>query len=176
MNLIDSHPVRRFSPDRKYRYLLTRQVGFGDRGTVTFIMLNPSTADEAPDDPTIRRCISFANSWSYGWLHVVNLSPLRATDPKDLIDAGPEPDDVWEENILTIRETAWTSVLVIAAWGGHGNAEGRTHKVIDELVWKPGCVDLIDLHCLGTTKDGHPRHPLYVKGDTLPQPYRHGVA
>ena len=176
MNQTDPRPVARFSPDRNYRYLLTRQVGFGDRGTVTFIMLNPPTADEARDDPTIRRCISFANSWSYGWLHVVNLSPLRATDPKELIDAGPEPDEVWEENIVTIRETASTSDLVIAAWGVHGNAEGRANRVIDERVWKPSNVDHVDLYCLGTTKDGQPRHPLYVKGDMLPQPYRHGVA
>ena len=176
MNLTDSRPVARFSPDRKYRYLLTRQVGFGDRGAVTFIMLNPSTADETHDDPTIRRCISFTNSWSYGWLHVVNLSPLRATDPKELIDAGPEPDDIWEENILTIRETASISELVIVAWGVHGNAEGRADKVVDEVVWKPSRVDLVDLHCLGTTEDGQPRHPLYVKGDTQPQLYRHGVA
>ena len=176
MNQTDPRPVARFSPDRKYRYLLTRQVGFGDRGTVTFIMLNPSTADETRDDPTIRRCIRFANRWSHGWLHVVNLSPLRATDPKELIDAGPEPDDIWEENILTARETASISELVVAAWGVHGNAEGRADKVVDELVWKPGCVDLVDLRCLGTTKDGQPRHPLYVKGDTQPRLYRHGVA
>ena len=176
MNLIDSRPVRRFSPDRKYRYLLTRQVGFGDRGTVTFIMLNPSTADESHDDPTIRRCIGFANSWSYGWLHVVNLSPLRATDPKDLIDAGPEHDDVWEENVTTICDTALASDLVIAAWGAHGAAEGRAPKVIDALARSPGFVGHERIHCLGVIKNGQPRHPLYVKGDTQPQLYRHGGA
>ena len=176
MNQSDSRPVARFSPDRKYRYLLTRQVGFEDRGTVTFIMLNPSTADETHNDPTIRRCIGFANSWSYGWLHVVNLSPLRATDPKDLIDAGPEPDDVWKENVTMICDTALVSDLLIAAWGAHGAADGRELKIIDALARSPGFVGHEGIHCLGVIKNGQPRHPLYVKGDTQPQPYRHGVA
>ena len=174
MNQTDPRPVARFSPDRRYRYLLTRQVGFGDRGTVTFIMLNPSTADETHNDPTIRRCIGFANSWSYGWLHVVNLSPLRATDPKELIDAGPEPEDVWEENILTVRETALASDLIIAAWGAHGAADGRAPKVIDALARSSGFVGHEGIHCLGVTKTGQPRHPLYIKGDTQPLLYRNG--
>ena len=174
MNPTDSRPVARFSPDRKYRYLLARQIGFGDQGTVTFIMLNPSTANETQDDPTIRRCISFANRWSYGWLYVVNLSPLRATDPKDLINAGPEPADVWEENIATICDTVLASDLMIAAWGVHGAADCRAPKVIDALARSLGFVGYGGIHCLGVTKNEQPRHPLYVKCDTQPQLYRHG--
>ena len=93
-------PDARFSDDRRYRYLLTRRVGSGTK-SVMFLMLNPSTADEVRDDPTIRRCIGFANSWECGWLYVTNLSPLRATDPADVLEAGPEPDDVWDSNMKT---------------------------------------------------------------------------
>ena len=161
-------PLATFSPDRRYRYRLTRQVDmmFGD-GEVSFIMLNPSTADETEDDPTIRRCISFARSWGYRWLSVTNLSPLRATDPQDLMAAGPEPDDVWETNVGTIHHLATTSDMVIAAWGVHGGNENRAQRVIGRL-------DRLTLHCLGTTKDGHPRHPLYVSSDTQPYEYKHG--
>ena len=63
-----------------------------------FIMLNPSTADEHLNDPTVRRCMDFASRWGYGTLFVTNLSPLRATDPTELKAAGPEPEDVAEEN------------------------------------------------------------------------------
>ena len=75
--------VAKFSPDRKYRYLLTSRVGLAD-GAVTLVMLNPSTGDETRDNPTIRRCIDFANRWGFVWLHVVNLSPRRSPDPKEL--------------------------------------------------------------------------------------------
>ena len=104
----------KFSPDRRYRYLLTRRVGLTD-DAVTFVMLNPSTADEIQDDPTIRRCIAFANRWGFGWPHVANLSPLRATDPKVLLGAGLEPDKVWLENLEHLVRAALASNMVIAA-------------------------------------------------------------
>ena len=116
-------PAAQFSPDRRYRYLLTRQVGFGDK-RVLFVMLNPSTADEEKNDPTIRRCIGFANGWGYGWLDVTNLSPLRATDPKQLLAAGPEPWDVWNRNLYHIMAAAGSSDLVVAAYGNHGPDRG----------------------------------------------------
>ena len=91
---IEQGLVAKFSLDRKYRYRLTRRVGLADNA-VTLVMLNPSTADETQNDPTIRRCIDFANRWGFGWLHVVNLSPLRSPDPKELLAAGLESDAVW---------------------------------------------------------------------------------
>ena len=156
--------VATFSPDRKYRYLLTRRVGFAD-DSVTFVMLNPSTADETQDDPTIRRCIDFANRWGFGWLHVVNLSPLRATAPKELLAAGRESDAVWDENLEHIRSEALASNMVIAAWGVHGAAENRDYYVMSEL---RGNVEMV--YCLGLTKGGHPKHPLYLKANTVPVP------
>ena len=161
---IEQGLVAKFSSDRKYRYLLTRRVGLAD-DAVTFVMLNPSTADETQDDPTIRRCIAFAKAWGFGGLHVVNLSPLRATDPKELLAAGRESDAVWDENLEHIWYKAQTSNMVIAAWGVHGAAENRDSRVMGELRENVGIV-----YCLGLTKDGHPKHPLYLKADTVPVP------
>ena len=88
--LAEDVPGAKFSADRKYRYLLTRQLGFGD-GAVMFLMLNPSTADESHDDSTIRRCINFGKAWGYGWLYVCNLSPFRSPDPRHVVAYGTEP-------------------------------------------------------------------------------------
>ena len=161
---IEQGLVAKFSLDRKYRYRLTRRVGLTD-DAVTFVMLNPSTADETHDDPTIRRCIDFANRWGFGWLHVVNLSPLRATDPKELLAAGLESKEVWFENLEHIVGAALASNMVIAAWGVDGATENRDCHVMGELRENVGMV-----YCLGLTKDGHPKHPLYLKADTVPVP------
>ncbi len=118
-------PLAKFSPDRRYRYILCRDLGFQGEGRAMFTMLNPSTADEHRDDPTIRRCIRFARSWGYGWLYVTNLSPFRATDPAEMLAEGPEPPGVWDQNLDHIMSAAGSSELVIAAWGNHGSAEGR---------------------------------------------------
>ena len=162
-------PSARFSPDREYRYLLARDIGFAGTRACMFVMLNPSTADEHKDDPTIRRCISFARAWGYRTLYVTNLSPLRATNPKVLLVSGPEPEDVWQENMENILGTAMYCGLVVAAWGVHGVAERRADQVMAELSPLKG------VGCLGTTKDGHPRHPLYVPAATPLIHYRHGA-
>ena len=158
-------PVARFSSDRRYRYTLTRRVGFGDR-VVTFLMLNPSTADEVRNDPTVTRCFRFAARWGFGWLLVVNLSPLRATDPADLASAGAEPEDIWQTNLNSILEAAAASELLVAAYGVHGRQESRAERVLDALT-EGGH----EIQCLGLTKDGHPRHPLYVRADSAPREY-----
>ena len=156
--------VAKFSPDRKYRYLLSRRVGFGDSQAM-FVMLNPSTADEERNDPTIRRCIAFANTWGYGWLRITNLSPYRATRPKGLLAQGMEPLEVRAFNLQTILETARASDLIVAAWGNHGQAEARAGLVLDALLDEG-----LELHCLGTTQQGHPLHPLYVPAVARPVP------
>lgn len=146
-----------------YRYSLTRDVAplDGD-GTVTFVMLNPSTADAEQDDPTIRRCVGFARSWGFARLKVVNLYAYRATDPRDLY--AYEGDRVGPENDCTIAKVVGGSDLVVCAWGAN-NANGRDEKVLD-LIAAP--------HSLGLTKNGgKPRHPLYVRADTRPLPFAH---
>lgn len=144
-----------FSPCRNYRYALWRR---WDRGgpLVMFIGLNPSTADETEDDPTIRRCIGFAKLWGAGGLCMTNLFAFRATNPRDMID---HLDPIGPENNFWLQEVAARSGMIIAAWGAHGKHKGRDRDVLNIIP---------TLYCLGTTKDGQPRHPLYIKADTKP--------
>ncbi len=115
-----------FSPCRRYRYLLMRRVSFLAETTCLFIMLNPSTADETQDDPTIRRCMGFARRWGFGVLVVANIFAWRATDPQELHDLGfPHASTttitaVGPENDLFICTAAVEADKIICAWGNHG--------------------------------------------------------
>lgn len=148
------------SPCGTYRYLLTRGLPSPLRWMrpVTFVMLNPSTADADRDDPTIRRCLAFARAWQCTELRVVNLFAYRATDPKELLQAA---DPVGPENDEHIRRAARGAAFVVAAWGAHKVAEERAQHVLGLIDGLKG----IGLQCLGTTKSGAPRHPLYVPAD-----------
>ena len=148
-----------FSADRVHRYLLTRTWD-ASLPSVNFLMLNPSTADAFQLDPTNRRCVGFAQAWGYGSMVTTNIFAFRSTDPTGLRTAadaiGPENDDA-------ILSAATSADLVIAAWGTHGELQGRGDEV-REMLGGAG----IALHALRVTKAGHPGHPLYVAGDTLP--------
>jgi hypothetical protein len=141
----------------RYRYGLERR---WDRGAnmLPIIMLNPSTADASVDDPTIRRCMAFARRDGFGGIAVANLFAFRATSPAEMMTAddpiGPEGSDAIEQLLST---AASVDVPVLAAWGAHGSYRGR-----DEAVMLSAKGHGARLVCLGTTKDGHPRHPLYV--------------
>lgn len=142
-----------------YRYLLWRTLPDGT-GTVVFIMLNPSTADAEVLDPTVRRCMRFAKTWGYARLEVVNLFAFRSTDPDKLLT---DEEPVGDHNELWIENACLRAHLVVAAWGAHKAAGGQGRDVA-ALLRAAG----IPLHCLGTTQDGTPRHPLYVRADTQP--------
>lgn len=146
-----------------YRYTLDR-IWSASLPTALFIMLNPSTADASEDDPTIRRCISFAKRMDCGGLTVVNLFALRSTDPDALTS---HPDPVGPDNDThTALALGKRLGCVIAAWGAHPFARTRAEAVTGLLAahgWQ--------LNCLGTTKAGDPRHPLYVRGDQPLQPW-----
>jgi len=146
-----------FSADGTYRYLLTRRWDVM-APVMGFIMLNPSTADAFRPDPTITRCMGFARRAGCGAIEVCNLFALRATDPRAL--AG-HPDPVGPENGDFLADLAkLTEGPVIAAWGTNDAVAGRA-RAVAEL-----CAGLgVTLRCLGTTKDGSPRHPLYVRAD-----------
>lgn len=146
------------SPCGQYRYALTR--GWGQDPRAIFIMLNPSTADATVDDPTIRRCKAFAREWGCGALTVVNLYAWRATSPDELKVSGrdivgPDNDAAIIAAVTAASRNGWP---VVAAWGANAKP-ARTGQVA-------GIVEVLGvvLKCLGTTKAGHPRHPLYVKG------------
>jgi len=144
-----------FSPCRKYRYTLRRIWG-SNPVYCTFIGLNPSTADELEDDPTIRRCITFARGWGYGGMFMVNLFAYRATDPAVMMVAE---DPVGPDNDYHIKRMAAKSKIVVAAWGNHGGYKGR-----DKAIYGMG----FDLRILSVTKQGQPGHPLYLPGDLIP--------
>jgi hypothetical protein len=139
----------------RYRYLLTRHVGTGPRGAI-FIMLNPSTADATIDDPTIRRCIGFARQWGCGRLAVLNVFAIRATNPADLKRAedpvGPENKDWFDRTLPSAHEGP-----VVCAWGVHGKHMDQDLAVLGWLA-SYGIKPL----ALGSTRDGHPRHPLFL--------------
>lgn len=146
------------SEDRKYRYILSR-IWDETKPTVLFIGLNPSTADENEDDPTIRRCINFAKNWGFGGLLMANLFAFRSTNPQALYSAQ---DPIGSENNYYIKKYAEKSALIIACWGNHGRFNNRSQQVYD----------LIDsLNCLDTNKSGEPKHPLYIRSDAKPKPY-----
>jgi hypothetical protein len=103
----------RISECGRYRYTLMRRWG-AKPGGLTWIMLNPSTADAEQDDPTIRRCMTFTQKFGYDSMVVVNLFALRATDPRELLDAE---DPLGPENGIWVRKACHQGALVVAAWG-----------------------------------------------------------
>jgi hypothetical protein len=143
-----------FSICRAYRYTLTRQ--WSDGPTCVFIGLNPSTADETKDDPTIRRCVKFAQSWGHGKLVMLNAYAYRATDPVVMLK---QADPFGADNYPTLEDQCKDAEIVVAAWGNNIDAlhERRVLRAINR-----------EVYCLKKTNKGHPWHPLYVKGDTKP--------
>jgi hypothetical protein len=142
------------SPCGKYRYLLERKWSIG-LPCVTWIMLNPSTADAEKDDPTIRRCIGFSKAWGYGSLYVVNLFAWRATDPSELKrvlrPVGPENDHYIGRAAANCKE-------IVAAWGAHGSFQDRDKVVLNLLKG-------FGITALSLTTKGSPGHPLYLAAD-----------
>lgn len=141
----------------QYRYKLSRPATsmYPTCGPALFIMLNPSTADATLDDPTIRRCIGFAKTWDCAGLVVANLYALRATNPADL---WKHPDPVGEENDAILEFLIRNHETVVCAWGANAKQErvATVRKMFHRLS-RP--------MCLGTTKAGAPRHPLYIRAD-----------
>lgn len=148
-----------FSACRKYRYLLGRGWDPAKPGIV-FCMFNPSLASESRLDPTVTRCVNFAKSWGYGRLTVINLFAF----------VTPYPDELWKQPDPTGPENDWHILqaatregthAVVAAWGADPKAQARAAHVVDLLARRN-----VRLQCLGKTKAGCPRHPLYLKATT----------
>lgn len=174
--------VRRtiFSDCRTYRYTLwrdwktqadlldpktSRSGRWPDNSYAMFIGLNPSTADETLDDPTIRRCIGFAKRWNFAGLLMTNLFAYRATFPKDM---KAQERAVGMDNITWILRGAKDASIIVAAWGTHGSFRHQDLVVFNYLKYLAPDKKLM---CLRTTKDGFPEHPLYVPYDTVPVPF-----
>jgi hypothetical protein len=146
------------SPCGTWRYRLTRV--WSAAPLLPFVMLNPSIADADIDDPTIRRCMSFAQREGAGGIVVINLFGLRSPDPSVLSSAanpwGPDNDEVVTE---VLAEAVVRRTPVVAAWGANSIRQGEQRMLGRFRDFS------VDGFCLGKTKHGHPKHPLYVRGD-----------
>ena len=150
-----------FDVNGRYRYSLWRAWS-AYHTRIVFVLLNPSTADEQKNDPTIRRCMGFARAWNFGSMEVVNLFAYRATDYRELFKVN---DPLGEENNRFLMQAVERCSTVALGWGTRGTLLDRDRQVISLLAGRK------DVHCLGITKNGQPRHPLYVKGDTTLVPF-----
>lgn len=142
------------SDDLVYRYWLHRWVFDGDGGCVTWVMLNPSTADANVDDATIRKCMAFTKLWGHSSMVVINLFAFRSTDPKGLKTAA---DPVGPENDEFLAKWMAGSEKVVVAWGAHGSLLNRDKDFVEKHSALAS-----RFQCLGTTKSGAPKHPLYI--------------
>ncbi|MEX5727701.1 hypothetical protein Ga0609869_001054 [Rhodovulum iodosum] len=142
-----------YSDCEAYRYLLTRVWDPAGRRAL-FVMLNPSTATEVQNDPTVERCERRARALGFGAFRVTNIFAYRATDPK-LMRAAPDP--VGPGNDAAIAQSAPWADQIVCAWGAHGAHLDRGPEV-ERLLRATG----LPLFHLGLTKAGHPRHPLYI--------------
>jgi hypothetical protein len=151
-----------YSPCERYRYLLTR-VWDATGPKALFVMLNPSTATEVQNDPTVERCERRARALGYGAFRVTNIFAFRATDPQDMRRAA---DPVGPLNDAALAASVAWADLVLCAWGTHGAHQGRGAQV-EEMLRRCGK----ELHHLGLSQQGHPKHPLYIGYDRQPEPW-----
>lgn len=155
-----------FSPDRKYRYSLERIWDESCPNRFMVIGLNPSTADEKVDDPTIRRCVGFASSTAkqfkhrFGGLVMLNLFALRSRDPRLLLSTK-NPEGFPGNSILRLMVQHPGSHKIVAAWGVRGHFHNRDQNV-RRILYAAGKI----LYTFGLTKDKHPKHPLYLPSST----------
>ncbi|MCZ8334452.1 MAG: DUF1643 domain-containing protein [Rhodobacteraceae bacterium] len=152
-----------YSPCESYRYLLTR-VWNPAGPKALFVMLNPSTATEFQNDPTVERCERRARALGFGSFRVTNIFAFRATDPRVM---RAEPDPIGPANDAAIQDSAsdWAD-RILCAWGTHGAHLNRGPQVeaLLRATQRP-------LFTLGLSKDGHPKHPLYIGYDQQPEPW-----
>jgi hypothetical protein len=155
-----------YSPCRQYRYILHRrwESDRPDR-SLMFLMLNPSTATEEMDDPTVRKCRHYAMRWGYNHLIVGNLMAYRATDP--ILLRGID-DPIGPDNYQHLRDAIETyAPMLICAWGCLPgrllHVESPVRDLLRELVVQPQALRL--------NAAGSPGHPLYVAMDVVPLDY-----
>jgi hypothetical protein len=155
-----------FSPCRLYRYRL-RAVWDRDLARVAFVMLNPSTADENVLDPTLRRCLGFAQAWGFGGFEIGNLFAFRSTDPLAL---HVVPDPVGPDNNRWLQEIARACEIVVCGWGNMARVVSFRDDTVRRLL-----APIRPLAYLRLNARGQPAHPLYQPKDLRPTFYpRHG--
>jgi hypothetical protein len=160
----DNYAGAAFDETRTYRYILWRKRKLGGQ-YCSFIMLNPSTADEEKLDPTCAKCATWARSWGFDGFYVVNAFALRSTDPgalKTAVKVGQNPIGI--DNDAAILKVVKDSRLIVVGWGRHATLLNRDQQMRDLL-------RNFHLYCVGINGDGSPEHPLYVRKAILPRPW-----
>lgn len=147
-----------FSENRTHRYVLIREWNL-NQPSLMIISLNPSTADEELDCPTIKRCIGFAKRWGFGKLFVTNLFSFRTPSPKDLFNSK---DPIGDKNDYWLKKLSEKADKIVLAYGNHGKFKDR-HNEILKMINNP--------HCIKKSKTGMPMHPLYLKYTKKPIRY-----
>ena len=145
----------KFSKCRKYRYTLWRTWD-DSKPKVMFLGLNPSTADEINNDPTVTRCINYSKSWGYGGMYMMNIFAFRTTYPIELKKSN---DPVGKNNDYWIEKIQNDVDKCIGAWGNDGEFKNR-FKTIYRII--------PDLYCLKVNNSGQPAHPLYLRSNLKP--------
>jgi hypothetical protein len=158
----DAASIAVYSDCERYRYLLTRIWATGPKAL--FVMLNPSTATEYQNDPTVERCERRARALGFGAFRVTNIFAFRATDPRVMRAQG---DPVGPDNDAAIADSTRWADRVICAWGTHGTHLDRAAQV-EHLLRATG----VPLWHLGLTQGGMPKHPLYIGYDRQPEVWR----
>ena len=158
----DAASIAVYSPCERYRYTLTRTWA-PETGKILFVMLNPSTATERQNDPTVERCERRARALGFGAFRVCNIFAWRETDPAKMRKAE---DPVGPGNDAAIAQACHWADRIVCAWGVHGEHLGRgpTVEALMRATGRP-------LHHLGLTRAGHPRHPLYIGYAVEPEPW-----
>jgi len=149
--------------DRLYRFRLWRR--WGDGPMVAFLGLNPSTADETRNDPTVRRCIRYAMDWGKAGMFMLNLYGWRSTDPAPLWD-GSVVDPVGPGHDQHLLDVGRQVDFVVCAWGAFRKAQARGRQVLD-MYAAAG----VQIRILQLTQQGFPAHPLYLPADLKPRPW-----
>jgi hypothetical protein len=147
---VDAH----ISPDSVYRYWL-KIVWNDELPRIAFVLLNPSKADHRLDDPTAKRVVAFAQREGFGGVLIYNLFAFRATDPRELKTAS---DPEGPSNLPTLNAMPDMVSKIVVGWGAGVKEHPARKRFLDYMAHEK-------LWCLGTTKTGEPRHPLYLRGD-----------
>lgn len=160
----------KFSPCRKFRYTLHRELADNHR-LVQFILLNPSKADEYINDNTVTRCLNYSRSWGFGRALITNIFAWRSTDPRELKQctaSGVSP--IGLDNDAEIIANGRSAEIIVCGWGKHGDYLDRgkqlTCKLLDNGFG-------FKLHYLKILKDGSPSHPLYLSKDLYPKEWKY---
>ena len=154
------HQGAKLDATGKYRYLLERAWSW-DKAfpSIAFIGLNPSTADADVDDPTIRKCVTLSKNLGFGSLYMLNLFAFRATKPEDMF-AADDPIGKWNDEWIRIVTKECEKVIV--CWGNYGATNQRDLEVLRLLE-----ENNTEYYAFGINKNGTPKHPLYLKNDSV---------